>query len=109
MAGTTATASKALVDLAEYEARTSRDGRLLHYARGRIRAFWLQQTLTAIGSLTVLMLESVSFGLLLAGLALAGELVDILALKWVIRRLQAGQTGRWTRVVAVASGAGFRG
>ena len=108
MAGTTATASDALVDLAHYEARTSRDGRLLHYAKGRVRAFWLRQTLTVIGSMTVLMLESVPFGLLLAGLAVAGELVDILALRWVKRRLLAGQTGFWTRAVAVASG-GFQG
>ena len=108
MAGTTATASKALVDLAQYEARISPDGRLLHYAKGRIRAFWLRQTLTVIGSLTVLLLESVPFGLLLAVLALVGELVDILALKWVIRRLQAGQTGQWTRIMAAAGG-GFQG
>ena len=104
MAGETAIASDALIDLAHYEARTSPDGRLLHYARGRIRAFWLRQTLTVFGAATVLWLESVPFGLLLAGLAIVGELVDIFALRWVIDRLEAGQTRRLVRVVAAASG-----
>ena len=107
MAGEIAIASSALIDLAHYEARTSPDGRLLHYARGRIRAFWLRQTLTVFGSVTVLLLESVPFGLLLAALAIVGEAVDILALRWVIGRLEAGKSG-WARAVAVASG-GFQG
>ena len=107
MAGKTAIASNAVIDLAHYEARMSADGRLLHYARGRIRAFWLRQTLTVFGSLTVLWLESVPFGLVLAALAVVGELVDIAALRWVIRRLEAGQgawSGLWPCRVA-----GFRG
>ena len=108
MAGEAAITSDALIDLAHYEARTSRDGRLLHYAKGRIRAFWLRQTLTAFGSLTVLLMESVQLGLVLAICVLVGELVDVHTLRWVVRRLEAGRTGLATRVLAVVSG-GFQG
>ena len=104
MDGQTDTASIALIDFAHFEARSSPEGRLLQYARARIRAFWVRQTLTAFGSLTILALASVPLGVLLAGIALLGEAVDIVTLRWVIRRLEAGQTGPVPRVLAIASG-----
>ncbi len=95
----------ALTDLAQYQDRMSPAGQLLHYAKGRIRSFWLRQTLTVFGALTIGVLASVKLGLVLAALALAGEFGDILCLRWVIRQLEAGQRGVWPRRAAVASAA----
>ena len=99
------TASDALIDLAHFAARNSRDGRLLHYAKGRIRAFWLRQTLTAFGSLTISFLSSPQLGAALALLALLGEGFDIAMLRQVIARLQAGHTGALTRRMALLGAA----
>ena len=94
-------ASDVLVDLAHFEANNSSDGRLLHYAKGRIRAFWLRQTLTAFGSLTIFLLSSQQLGLALAVIALGGEVFDIAGLRHVIRRLQQGRTGPFTRGIVL--------
>ena len=96
-------ASEVLIDLAHFEALNSADGRLLHYAKGRIRAFWLRQTLTALGAVTITLLVSPSLGLLLAGVALAGEGVDIALLRLLIGRLQRGEVGlRWVALAGAA-------
>ena len=94
-------ASDVLVDLVHFEANDSRDGRLLHYAKDRIKAFWLRQTLTAFGALTIFLLSSKGLGMALAALALSGEVFDIVALRRVIHRLQQGQAGPFTRWIAL--------
>ncbi len=104
MTGLDATASTAQIDLAHHEAKNSRDGRLLHYARGRIRAFWLRQTLTVFGSGVILALASVPMGIALALIALSGEILDIAVLRAVIHRLEAGKTDALNRWLAVVSG-----
>ncbi len=108
MAKVEQTAPDALTDLAHFEAKTSAEGRLLHYAEGRIRAFWLRQTLTAFGSTTMAVLVSLRLGLLLAFLGIAGEIIDILLLRLVVHRLEHGQTGRAVQVLALG-GAGIQG
>ena len=104
----TAEDSGALADFALFEAKVSPDGKLLQYARGRIRSFWLRQTLTAFGSLVILALNSAPLGLILATLALFGELVEATALRWVILQLKVGKSGPWPRAVTLASAA-FQG
>ena len=107
MAKVEPTAPDALTDLAHFEAKTSADGRLLHYAAGRIRAFWLRQILTAFGSITIASLVSLRLGIMLACFAIAGEMVDIFLLRQVIDRLEHGRGGRIARVMALA-GAGIQ-
>lgn len=97
-------ASQAQIDLARYEADNSGAGRLLHYAKGRIRAFWLRQTLTVFGSVAIALMYSGWLGLTMAAIALLGEAVDILTLRSVIRRLRNGQDDRETRRMALFSG-----
>ena len=77
--------------LARFEANSSRDGRLAHYARSRLRAFWLRQTLTVLGAVTIAAFDSPWLGLALAMLALSGEAVDLLALRFVLRLLERGR------------------
>ncbi len=100
-------APDALIDLALFEARMSPDGRLLHFARGRIGTFWLRQTLTAFGSITILLLANWQLGLALAGVALAGEAFDLALLSRVVKRLEQGQTGWINRALAL-TGAGLQ-
>ena len=95
--------TEALIDLAQFETRMSPGGQLLHYARGRVRAFWLRQTLTVYGALVIGVLASMPLGAALAVLALAGEVADILCLRLVIRRVTAG--GKGPPGLAIASAA----
>jgi two-component system, sensor histidine kinase len=101
-------ATNSLADLRLFEATDSPDGRLLHYAKGRIRSFWLRQTLTFLGVLTIYLLASAELGMILAALTLAGEVVDIVLLRRVIRRLEHGLGGRATRWLAML-GSTFQG
>lgn len=87
-------ASPAQAALAQFEANQGDAGRLAHYAKGRMAAFWLRQTLTLIGSLTIGYLESAWLGLTLILLALAGEGVEIGLLRLVRRQLALGRSGK---------------
>ncbi len=95
-------ASGALNDLAHFEASNRKEGRHLHYARGRIRSFWLRQTLTLFGSLTIGLLSSPWLGLALAAIALGGEVFDIAILRCVIRRLRDHKAGPVTTSMTLA-------
>ena len=97
-------APDALIDLALFEEKMSADGRLLHFARGRIRTFWLRQTLTAFGSVTITLLANWQFGLALAALALLGEGFDIALLRQVVARLEGG-VADWRNRTLVLMGA----
>ena len=99
------TQTDALIDLAHFEDRMSLQGQLLHYARGRIRTFWQRQTLTLFGAVTIGLLDSGKLGLVLALLALAGELLDCACLAAVIRALEDGTQGPWPRRTALVSAA----
>ncbi|MBC7735895.1 MAG: hypothetical protein H7245_01425, partial [Candidatus Saccharibacteria bacterium] len=46
----------AVIDLVLFEARMSPDGRLLQYARSRLRTLWLRQGFTMFGAAVVLVL-----------------------------------------------------
>lgn len=98
-------APDALIDLALFEEKTSVNGRLLHYARGRIHTFWLRQTLTAFGSVTIMMLADLRLGLALAVLALLGEAFDLELLSRVRQRLEHGLLDRWNRGMALVGAA----
>jgi two-component system, sensor histidine kinase len=96
-------ASGALKNLAQFEASNTADGRHLHYAKGRIRSFWLRQTLTLFGSVTIGLLASPWLGMALAAIALGGEAIDIATLRQVIRRLRGGKSGPLTTSLTLAS------
>jgi PAS domain S-box-containing protein len=98
-------APDALIDLALFQAKMSPDGRLLHFARGRIGTFWLRQSLTAFGSITIALLADWQLGLYLAGLALAGEGFDLLLLWRVVQRLEHGRTDWRNRALVLLGGA----
>ena len=100
-------APDALIDLALFEAKMSPDGRLLHFARGRIRTFWLRQTLTAFGSITIMLLVNWQLGVSLAAIALLGEAIDLMLLARITVRLEHGLTGRRNRAMALL-GAGVQ-
>ena len=97
-----------LIDLGLFEEKMSVNGRLLHYAKARFRTFWLRQTLTAFGSITIQVLADWRLGLALAALALLGEAFDLGLLARVIRRMERGQIDRLNRVLALL-GAGVQG
>ena len=101
MADDGTSASEVLIDLAHFEANNSSNGRLLHYAKGRIQAFWVRQTLVVIGVLTIALLAAPMLALALAGLAIAGEVFDIVLLRDAIRQLQRGQSGTGARGLAL--------
>ena len=100
-------ASDALIDLVHYEARMNPSGQLLHYAGGRIRTFWLRQTLTAFGALTIMTLASARLGVLLALLAITGEVFDLFCLRRVIQRLESAHESPLPRHLAL-TGAGVQ-
>ena len=101
--------SGVLIDLAQFEAQDSDEGRLLRYAKGRLRSFWLRQALVAFGTGVIALLFSPWLGLVMALLALAGEAVDFALLRLVIGRLRAGQIAaraRWPALIgALVQGA----
>ncbi len=105
MAGDRGSQAKALIDLAQFEQRVSPSGQLQHYARSRIGSFWLRQTLTFFGSVTIGLLASGRLGVALAIIALAGEIVDIACLRYVVRRMLAGAGPAWPYSIALAAAA----
>lgn len=99
--------SPAQLALTRFEAENSPQGRLAHYARVRIRSFWLRQTLTALGSLTIVVLGNPWLGLALAVLALMGEGFDLVLLRRVLARLALGRGGATAERIALL-GAGVQ-
>ena len=96
----------ALEDLRRFEARISPDGLFLRYCKTRLRSFGARLVLTLTGSLFLGLLYDVQFGLKVMALLLAGEAVDCLTLRHILRRRLAGifkQTDRlFAKVAAVA-------
>lgn len=88
-----------------FMARNSPDGLFLRYARARAKGFAMRQTMTLIGSLTIAGLGSVTLGMLAAGLALLGEVVDCLVLYRMSQAYQTGGVPQRARVLAVLTAA----
>jgi PAS domain S-box-containing protein len=85
--------------------RASPAGRLQAYVRGRRRGFWLRQTLTLIGAVSIWMITSPALGMVAAGLALSGEILDIAVLAWVSRRIALeGASPRLARIATLSGG-----
>ncbi len=92
-------------DISRFAARNSPDGLLLRFARGRVRGFWLRQTMTLIGAVSIAFLASPQLGGIAALFALAGEIADCLMLRALLRRhAGAAVPPRW-RAMAAATGA----
>ena len=70
----------------EFFRRNSPSGLLLRYARGRLRGFLLRQTMTLAGALALSLLGGVWLGPVAAALALTGEMIEMLALRFVLVR-----------------------
>ena len=66
----------------------------LRFARGRVRSFWMRQTMTLIGSATLALLVSGKIGLITAVIALAGESLDCAVLHWIAKRYAKGAIPR---------------
>ena len=94
-------ARDAVIDLVLFEARMSPDGRLLHYARARLRTFWLRQTFTGFGSVVVLVLANAQLGVILALLALCGEVFDLLLLRRIVWRLERDRADDKNRLMVL--------
>ena len=90
---------------AEFRRRNSATGLLLRYARGRLRGFYLRQTMTLFGALAMALMARAELGLWAVGLALLGELAEALMLWHILRQPEA--PGRRLRRLAAAV-AGFQ-
>ncbi|WP_149141392.1 hybrid sensor histidine kinase/response regulator [Gemmobacter caeruleus] len=88
----------------EFLRRNSPDGLLRRYARGRLRAFALRQTMTLIGSLVLSLLGNPWFGPLAVLCVLTGEGVEAAALGCVLRR-RDGALPAWLRLCASVAAA----
>ncbi len=69
----------------QFATRNSPDGLFLAYCRGRIAGFVMRQTMTVAGSLTIGLLGAPMLGVIALGLALAGEALDCLTLRHILR------------------------
>ena len=85
----------------QFTARNSPDGLFLRYAHGRAKGFAIRQTMTVIGALTIAVLVSVPLGMLAAGLALLGAVVDCLVLLRLSQLYPTRPVPRRARVLAV--------
>ena len=94
-------APDAVIDLVLFEARVSPAGRLVHYAKARIRTFWLRQSFTVFGSAVVGLLDSPQLGLSLVALTLLGEVFDYVLLKRVVLRLEHDLTDGYNRLMTL--------
>ena len=95
----------AAADLARFEARNSPDGHLMRYAQGRLRTFWVRQTLTFIGAGCIFWLASHDLGVASLGLALLGEVSEVVLLRRVIAGRKSGMPARVARRIAIAAAA----
>ncbi len=79
--------------------------RMFAYVRGRLRGFWLRQTLTLIGSASIWLFDSLWLGLATALCAVTGEVVESLILRWIAGRIPREGLSRRLRWLAIlASG-----
>jgi two-component system, sensor histidine kinase len=86
-------------------ARNTPAGQMQAYVNGRLRGFWLRQTLTLIGSLSIWLFASPLLGLATTLIALAGEFCDWLTLRWVNTRLPVeGASPRLVRLATLSGG-----
>lgn len=102
---TRALEKRPVLDIQRFLARNSPDGLFLRFVRGRVRSFWMRQTMTLIGSATLALLVSGQIGAITAVIALAGESFETLVLKAVATRYVQGpipQRIRW--LVALTGG-----
>ena len=88
---------------AEFRRRNSATGLLLRYARGRLRGFFLRQTMTLFGALAMALMARIELGFWAVGLALLGEAAEALVL-WRILRRPDGPGRLLRRVAAVVAG-----
>jgi hypothetical protein len=85
--------------------RNAPAARMLAYVHGRMRGFWLRQTLTLIGSASIWAFASPVLGVTTALVVLAGELAEMLVLRAVVVRLaREGVSRRLATVVTLSGG-----
>jgi PAS domain S-box-containing protein len=91
--------------VAQFATRNSPDGLFLRYAKGRARGFLIRQTMTLAGSVTIALFASLTLGIVAALLALVGEAIDCLTLRWIADRKQNGKVTTADRNIAAITGA----
>ena len=88
---------------AEFRQRNSATGLLLRYARGRMRGFYLRQTMTGLGALAMALMARAELAWWAVGLALLGEAAEALMLRLILRRRDT-ITRPFRRMAAVVAG-----
>ncbi|MEY8842127.1 ATP-binding protein, partial [Cribrihabitans sp. XS_ASV171] len=89
---------------ADLEWRYSRRGLLSRYARGRVHSFASRQIVTGIGATALIVTEGWQVGMIALALALSGEVVDVLYLRGIPRRLQRGEPLRRLMLASTLTG-----
>jgi hypothetical protein len=77
--------------------------RFRRYAQGRITYLWKRQFLTAIGAVYLALMISPMVGLLAGVLALSGEIVDCINLRFQLKALKQGRPLRTAGIAASAT------
>ena len=76
----------------------------LRYVNNRVAGFWLRQCMTLIGSVSIGALYSARLGLLTATIALLGEAVDCLTLRYLRNRLSKVPHAKSMEIIAIFTG-----
>lgn len=90
-------------ELSRFQRSYSRRGLLIRYARGRVSHFVGRQILTLAGGVSLWLMNGPVFGLAAICLALFGEAVDCLFLRWVPVGLRKGRSLRVIYVVSTVT------
>lgn len=85
-----------------FEARNSRDGLFLRYARGRLRSLVLRQTMTVMGSAAIGLMGEGWMGVLAACLVVVGEVLDATVLASILRAEGLGPAMRRAAAISAA-------
>lgn len=96
---------KPAITVEEFDARHTPRGLLIRYAQGRMASFLARQAVTLTGSIFLWQLVSVQVALVAGLLALVGEGIDCLTLRWVSRKLDHGLSLRRAKFLSTISGA----
>lgn len=96
---------KPAINVEEFDARQTPKGLLLRYAQGRVASFLSRQALTLSGTVFLFFLVSPAVGMTACAVALLGEGVDCLTLRWISRHVDNGLSLRRAQWLSCITGA----
>lgn len=96
---------KPAINVEEFDARHTPKGLLLRYAQGRVASFLSRQALTLSGTVFLFVLVSPVVGLMACAIALLGETVDCLTLRWIASHMGKGLSLRRAQYLSCITGA----